>query len=98
MYMQTNHALSTHIAYIEHALSSFSVRSASHKTSEAGDNLEKSVCFLAESKHIAPCAGIFKQSMGARNRVGIGLSYQPGRLHVLAELIPWNRFLGSLKV
>jgi hypothetical protein len=38
------------------------------------------------------CAGIFKQSMGARNR---GLSY---RLHRLAELIPWNRFLGSVKV
>jgi len=25
-------------------------------------------------------AGIFKQSMGARNRVGIGLSYRPARL------------------
>ncbi len=42
--------------------------------------------------------GIFKQSMGARNRVGIGLSYRPVRLHMLAELIPWNRFLGLLKV
>jgi hypothetical protein len=28
-------------------------------------------------------AGIFKQSMGARNRVGIGLSYSPPRLHRL---------------
>ncbi len=37
------------------------------------------------------CAGIFKQSLGARNRVGIGLSYRPARLHRLAELIPWNR-------
>ncbi len=37
-------------------------------------------------------AGIFKQSMGSRNRVGIGLSYQPARLHKLAELIPSNRF------
>jgi hypothetical protein len=36
--------------------------------------------------------------MGARNRIGIGLSYRPARLHRLAELIPWNRFLGSLKV
>jgi hypothetical protein len=44
------------------------------------------------------CAGIFKQSMGARNRVGIGLSYRPTRLHRHAELIPWNRFLGSLKI
>jgi hypothetical protein len=36
--------------------------------------------------------------MGARNRVGIWLSYRPARLHRLAELIPWNRFLGSLKL
>ncbi len=43
-------------------------------------------------------AGIFKQFIGARNRVGIGLSFWPGRLHSLAELVPWNRFLGSLKV
>ncbi len=33
-------------------------------------------------------AGIFKQSMGARNRVGKGLSYRPARLHRLAEFIP----------
>jgi hypothetical protein len=33
--------------------------------------------------------------MGARDRVGIRLSYGPSRLHRLAELIPWNRFLGS---
>ncbi len=46
----------------------------------------------------ATCAGIFRQSMGARNWVGIGLSYRPDRLHSLAELVPWNRFLGSLKV
>ncbi len=44
------------------------------------------------------CAGIFKQSMGARNQVGIELSYRPARLHRLAELVPWSRFLGSLKV
>jgi hypothetical protein len=45
-------------------------------------------------------AGVFKLSMGlgARHRVGIGLSYRPARLHRLAELIPWNRFLGSLNV
>ncbi len=55
-----------------------------------------SVCFLISE----PCAGIFKQSMGARNRVGIELSYRPGSLqiHRLAELIQWNRFLGFLKV
>jgi hypothetical protein len=43
-------------------------------------------------------AGIFKQSMGARNKVGIGLSYRPAWLHRLAEFIPWNRFLGSINV
>ncbi len=44
-------------------------------------------------------AGIFKQSMGARNRVGIGLLYRPARLHTeLAELVLWNRILGFLKV
>jgi hypothetical protein len=36
--------------------------------------------------------------MGVRNRVGIGLPYRPARLHRLAELIPWNRFLDPLKV
>ncbi len=35
------------------------------------------------------CAGIVKQSIGARNRLGI---------HSLAELVPWKRFMGSLKV
>ncbi len=34
-------------------------------------------------------AGIFKKSMGARHRVGIGLLYRPARLHRLA-----NSFLG----
>ncbi len=28
----------------------------------------------------------------------LGSSYQPARLHRLEELIPWNRFLGSLTV
>jgi hypothetical protein len=43
------------------------------------------------------CAGIFKQCVGTRNRVGIGLSYRPARLHRFAELIPWHRLLGSFK-
>jgi hypothetical protein len=43
-------------------------------------------------------AGILEQLIGARNRVGVGLSYRPARLQRLAELILWNRFLGSLKV
>jgi hypothetical protein len=44
------------------------------------------------------CDGIFKQSLRARKRLEIGLSYRPARLHRLTELIPWNRFLGPLKV
>ncbi len=43
-------------------------------------------------------ARIFKQSMGARNRVGRGLSYRLARLHVLADMSNWNRCLGSIKV
>jgi hypothetical protein len=43
-------------------------------------------------------AGIFKESMGARNRGRIGLSYRPARLHGLAEFIPWNQFPGSKNV
>ncbi len=40
---------------------------------------------------ITYCAGIFKQSMGARNRVGNGLSYRPAGLeHRLADSIPGN--------
>ncbi len=37
---------------------------------------------------ITTSAGIFKQSMGARNQVGIGLPYRPAGLHSLAELVP----------
>ncbi len=33
------------------------------------------------------CAGNLEQPMGVRNRVGIGLSYRPARLHRLAESI-----------
>ncbi len=46
------------------------------------------------------CAGIFKQSKGARNRVRIGLLYQPARLHSLTELVPWKleSILGLPKV
>jgi hypothetical protein len=43
-------------------------------------------------------AGILKQSMWARNRVGTGLQYRPDRLHRLADLIPCHRFLGFLNV
>ncbi len=30
--------------------------------------------------------------------LGIGLSYRPARLQRLAQLVPWNRLLGSIKV
>ncbi len=50
-------------------------------------------------------AGIFKKSMGARHRGGIGLSYRPAgfsyrpaRLHRLAEFIPWNQFRGPINI
>jgi hypothetical protein len=43
-------------------------------------------------------AGILEQFVGARKREGIWLSYRPARLHRLAESIPWDRFLGCIKV
>jgi hypothetical protein len=36
--------------------------------------------------------------MGARNRLGIGLTYRPARLHKQAEFVSWNWFLGSINV
>jgi hypothetical protein len=45
-----------------------------------------------------PVMEFLNNLVGARNRVGIGLSYRPASLHSLAELVPWKRFLGSLKV
>jgi hypothetical protein len=44
------------------------------------------------------CAGILEQSIWARNRVEIGLSHRPARLHSLAKSIPWNWFRGFLSV
>ncbi len=49
------------------------------------------------SEYVEYCAGIIEPSMRARNRIGIGLSYRPARLHRLTKLIPWHRILGSLK-
>ena len=43
-------------------------------------------------------AGIFKKSMGARHRGGIGFSYRPARLHRLAEFIPWNQCRGPINI
>jgi hypothetical protein len=62
--------------------------------------LSRHHCTIAYFFQFGNCAGISEQSIGtrSRNRVGIGLSHRPARLHSLAELVPWNRFLGSLKV
>ncbi len=59
-----------------------------------------SLLFLSSMKpfYVTIRAGIFKESMGARNRGGIGLSYRPARPHRLEEFIPWNRFLGYINV
>jgi hypothetical protein len=46
----------------------------------------------------SPVLEFLNNLWGARNRVGTGLSYRPVRLQSLAESVPWNRFLGSLKV
>ncbi len=43
------------------------------------------------------CAGIFKQSTGARNRVGIGLSYWPGRLYKTGGIDFLDSIPGPLK-
>jgi hypothetical protein len=43
-------------------------------------------------------AGIFKKSMGARHRGGIGFSNRPARLHRLAEFIPWNQCRGPINI
>jgi hypothetical protein len=45
-------------------------------------------CKNHEIRAVENSAGIFKQSVGVRNRVGIGLSYRSARLKRLAELIP----------
>jgi hypothetical protein len=43
------------------------------------------------------CAVIFKQYMGARNQVEVGLSYRPARLQRLAEFGSLELILGLLK-
>ncbi len=54
--------------------------------------------FTLYTRYTQTRAGICKQSMGARNRRGRGLSYPPARLQSLAEFIPWNRFRGPIHV
>jgi hypothetical protein len=56
--------------------------------------LSQNLKFFREPRNrfqgIDPRAGIFNNSMEARNRGGIGLSYRLARLDRLAEFIPWN--------
>jgi hypothetical protein len=53
---------------------------------------------ILATSNVMASAGIFKQSMGARNRVGIELSYRAASLQRLAEWIPWNWAPISLKI
>jgi hypothetical protein len=47
-----------------------------------------------ECENHKPCAGILEQSMGVRNRAGIGLSYQLGMTALVAETLrPMTVFL-----
>jgi hypothetical protein len=102
--MYSNHAISGNGHYGQlsrHRFTSSPGEGTSEKASRDCVLLEdyrKIVIFYEYNNVPENCARIFKQSMGARNRVGIGLSHRPARLHRLAELIPWNRFLGSLEV
>ncbi len=57
------------------------------------DNLRKNPTqdsTVSEDAGIEPRVGILEQSMGARNRVGIGLSYRSASLRSLTKLIPWK--------
>jgi hypothetical protein len=63
------------------------------QTSETADKLTER---MLNSWNIR--AGIFKKSMGARHRGGIGFSYRPARLHRLAEFIPWHQFRGPIHI
>ncbi len=55
-------------------------------------------CTMYSTVTVLPRGSAVEQSMGAIKRIGIGLSYRPARLLRLAESLPWNQFLGSLKV
>jgi hypothetical protein len=52
---------------------------------------------LPNNRHWRPCAGILEQSMGARNRVGIGLSYRPSQAGRIDSLETITGLLKNLK-
>ncbi len=60
--------------------------------------MQSALLSVQEEHQARTSAKILEQSLGAGNRVGIGLTYRPARLHRLVESFPWNRFLGSTKV
>ncbi len=62
------------------------------KSAKTGCRLTFNIWFCVAPAHRA---GIFNESMGARNRGGID---RPARLFRLAEFIPWNRFPGFINV
>ncbi len=63
------------------------------RLSSLGINSNPSLCTY--SGGIDTCAGILLQSMGARNQVGIGLSYRPARARIWKPFKePRNRCLG----
>ncbi len=74
------------MSYVRLCLSSTSLITISHHHWLNTVRLPTQVLIHAYSSQY--CAGILKQSMGARNRVGIGFSYRPARLHSLAESVP----------
>ncbi len=57
-------------------------------------NLLQFLQFSAKEKEENPVLEFLNNLWG----LGIALSNQTTRLHNLAELVPWNPFLGSLKV
>ncbi len=76
-----------------HSLKSMVVPNATKaKTAWAFSNTIPSTCLAFSTS-----AGIFKQSMRARNRVGIGLSYRPARLHTALRIGSLESIFGLLK-
>ncbi len=59
-----------------------------------------SFCFILPLNNKENIAGLFKQSMGARNRVGVGLSYRLARLQTggIGSLKTILGLLKSLKI
>ncbi len=50
------------------------------------------------NQYFNPVLEFLNNLWGYKNQVGIEELYWPARLLSLSELVPWNRFLGSLKV